>query len=59
MTMLLDVVLDVLGRVAVSDDLVVGDEHVGLGAHVLQLNTALEGAEVVSTGADGRWGGRR
>ena len=42
------VVLDVLGRVAVGDDLVVGDEHVGLGAHVLQLHAALEGAEVVA-----------
>ena len=42
------VVLDVLGRVTVGDDLVVGDEHVGLGAHVLQLNTALEGTEVVA-----------
>ena len=37
------VVLDVLGRVAIGDDLVVGDEYVGLGAHVLQLNTALKG----------------
>ena len=43
-----DVVLDVVGAVAVGDDLVVGDEHVGLGAHVLQFNTALEGAEVVT-----------
>ena len=37
-----------LGRVAVGDDLVVGDEYVGLGTHVLQLHTALEGAEVVT-----------
>ena len=42
------VVLDVLGGVAVGDDLVVGDEHVGLGTHVLQFNTALEGAEVMT-----------
>ena len=42
------VVLDVLGGVAVGDDLVVGDEHVGLGAHVLQLHAALEGAKVVA-----------
>ena len=42
------VVLDMLGGVAVGDDLVVGDEHVGLGAHVLQLNAALEGAKVVA-----------
>ena len=37
-----------LGGVAVGDDLVVGDEHVGLGAHVLQFNAALEGAKVVA-----------
>ncbi len=37
-----------LGGVAVGDDLVVGDEHVGPGAHVLQLNAALEGAKVVA-----------
>ena len=37
-----------LGGVAVGDDLVVGDEHVGLGAHVLQFNTALEGTKVVA-----------
>ena len=47
-----------LGGVAVGDDLVVGDEHVGLGAHVLQLNAALEGAKVVAqvqtAGLDGR-----
>ena len=42
------VVLDVLGGVAVGDDLVVGDEHVGLSAHVLQLHAALEGAKVVA-----------
>ena len=42
------VVLDVLGGVAVGDDLVVGNEHVGLGAHILQLHTALEGAKVVA-----------
>ena len=42
------VVLDVLGGVAVGDDLVVGDEHVGLGAHVLQLHAALESAKVVT-----------
>ena len=43
-----DVVLDVVGAVAVGDDLVVGDEHVGVHAHVLQLDTALEGTEVVA-----------
>ena len=42
------VVLDVLGGVAVGDDLVVGNEHVGLGAHILQLHAALEGAKVVA-----------
>ena len=42
------VVLDVLGRVAVGDDLVVCDDNAGGDAHVLQLHTALEGAEVVT-----------
>ena len=42
------VVLDVIGAVAVGDDLVVGDEHVGVHGHVLQLDTALERAEVVA-----------
>ena len=43
-----DVVLDVVGGVAVGDDLVVGDEHVGVHAHVLQLHAALERAEIVA-----------
>ena len=43
-----DVVLDVVGRVAVGDDLVVGDEHVRADAHVLELHAALERAKVVA-----------
>ena len=43
-----DVVLDVLGGVAIGDDLVVGDEHAGLDAHVLQLDAPLKRAEVMA-----------
>ncbi|VWM24873.1 Uncharacterised protein [Collinsella intestinalis] len=43
-----DVVLDVVRAVAVGDDLVVGDEHVGVNAQLLQLDAALEGAKVVA-----------
>ena len=43
-----DVVLDVGRGVAVCDDLVVGDDDVGLDAAVLQLDAALEGAEVMA-----------
>ena len=46
-------------RVAVGDDLVVGDEHVGVHGHVLQLDTALEACRSSGRGAGGRWGGRR
>ena len=42
-----DVVADVLGGVAVSDDLVVGDDDVGAHAHVLQADAVDERAEVV------------
>ena len=42
-----DVVADVLGGVAVSDDLVVRDDDVGAHAHVLQADAIDERAEVV------------
>ena len=41
------VVLDVLGGVAVGDDLVVGDEHVALDAQVLVFHAVLDAAEVM------------
>ena len=41
------VVGDVLGRVAVGDDLVVGDDDVGLDAGVLQRDAPGQGAEIV------------
>ena len=37
-----------LGRVSVRDDLVVRDKDVGVDAHVLKLNAALQGAKVVA-----------
>ena len=43
-----DVVTDVLGRVAVRDDLVVRDEDVGVNAHVLKFDSILKGAKVVA-----------
>ena len=43
-----DVVGDVLGGIAVGDDLVVRDDDVGLDAHVLQAHAVDERAEVVA-----------
>ena len=43
-----DVVLDMLGGVAVGDDLVVGDEDIRANAHVLQLHAPLQRAEVMA-----------
>ena len=43
-----DVVLDVLGGVAVGDHLVVGDDDARGDAHVLQGHALLDGAEVVA-----------
>ena len=42
------VVLDMLGCVAVGDDLIVGDEHVALNAEVLVLDAMLDAAKVVT-----------
>ena len=42
-----DVVLDVLGRVAVGDDLVVGDEDHAIHAGILHGDAVLDAAEVV------------
>ena len=42
-----DVVLDMLGSVAVRDDLVVCDDDVGVDAHVLQAHALDQRAEVM------------
>ena len=43
-----DVVLDGLGGVAVRDHLVVGDDDVGMDAHLLQAHAVNQRAEVVA-----------
>ena len=43
-----DVVLHVLGGIAVGDDLIVGDDDIGMDPSVLHLDALADGAEIVA-----------